>query len=1056
MTHHPALAPVSRLVACAALTVTLGLAAVAEGQAAPAHPVAPDSSHLALLEWRSIGPSRGGRSLAVAGDPVDRATFYFGATGGGVWKTENAGASWRNVSDGYFATGSVGAIAVASSDRRVIYVGTGEACIRGDVSHGDGVYKSMDGGATWRNIGLGPTRHIARIRVHPTNPNLVYVAALGDAFGPSADRGVYRSRDGGARWEKVLYRGEDAGAIDLVIDPLHPNVLYASFLDARRKPWGLRSAGPGTGLFRSTDGGDSWTDLTTKPGMPTGPKGRIGIALSPAKSGRVWAIVDAATGSKGLFRSDNAGETWKRVSDNAELTQRPWYYHHIFADPRDSNTVWVLNIDAWKSTDGGVTFTEVRAPHGDHHDLWLDPADPRRLIEANDGGASVSFDGGRSWSSEANQPTGQFYHVAVDHQFPYKVYGAQQDYGGISLPSNSDFGAIGASEWETIGGGESGYVAVDPTDPNTIYSGEHHWLERYDRRTHQTRDISPWPETHYGWGSRDIRYRFQWTYPVVLSPHDRGTLYAGANVLFRTTTGGDSWDVVSPELGRRDPRTLEQTPTSARDSVGSDWGPITRDNTGVEWYGTIFTVAESPRQRGVLWAGTDDGVVQLSRDGGAHWTKVTPPDLPEFALVSIIEPSHFSTSSAYVAATRYKLQDRSPYLFKTTDYGRTWTRITAGIPASDFTRVVREDPTRRGLLYAGTETGVHVSFDDGVHWQSLRMNLPVVPVHDLIVKGRDLVAATHGRAFWVLDDVSALRALTAPVIAAPTILLAPDTVVRFRGATPTALREVGEAAGANKPRGVVLRFHLATDPRLPATLAIRDAAGQTIREWSSADTAAGRPISRRDRVGGRGVLVAHAGANRFVWDLRYPAPKLLTDVVVQGRGPGPLVPPGVYEARLSVDGATVTQRFAVVRDQRVRVTDADLVEQFRFVRNVQQKLEQAHDGVRRLRALRAALGTGAPKDTLPAAATARRARGDQIDRLEGLLIQPRARAAQDLTNFPVMLDSKLSQLANFASQADARPTRQSYALFKELAERVDRALTQIVGLETASPPVSAP
>ena len=668
-----------------------------------------DEHLLSHLTWRSVGPTRGGRVLGVAGHSVDKLVFYQGSAGGGVWKTEDAGANWKNVSDGFFRTGSVGAVEVARSRPDVVYVGMGEACIRGNASHGDGVYRTDDGGVTWRHLGLEATRQIGRIRVHPLDPDIAWVAALGDAWGPSEARGVYRTRDGGATWDKVLYRDENTGAIDLVLDPKNPDIIYASMLELRRFPWGFRSAGPGTSLFKSIDGGDTWTELTDNPGMPAGLKGRIGVTVSPVQSNRVWAIVDATLGEKGIFRSDDGGDTWVRVNDDANLLQRPWYYHHIVADPSDENTVFVLNVFLWKSTDGGETFSQVFTPHPDHHDLWIDPEDPMRMINGSDGGASVSFDGGLSWSSLLNQSTAQMYHVTTDNQEPYRLYASQQDNTTISVPSRSDLGRISIEDWYTVGGGEDGYIAINTEDPNIVYAGDHHWVYRYDHRSKQVRDISPNPETHYGWGSADINYRFWWTYPVMTSPHDPDALYVTSQFVHRSQDEGQSWQVISPDLTRADPSTLESTPEYGQENTGVYWGPITREAYGPEWYATIFAFAESPISSGLLWAGSDDGYIHVSMDAGRSWENVTIPDLPEFAMISIIEASQHDPGTAYVAATRYKLSDHRPYLYRTKDFGRTWTKITNGIPTDDFTRVIREDPDRAGLLYAGTERSVYVS-----------------------------------------------------------------------------------------------------------------------------------------------------------------------------------------------------------------------------------------------------------------------------------------------------------------------------------------------------------
>ncbi|MGH7332791.1 MAG: WD40/YVTN/BNR-like repeat-containing protein, partial [Candidatus Rokuibacteriota bacterium] len=744
---------------------------------------------MSSLRWRLVGPHRGGRVVAVAGHPTEAMTFYFGACAGGVWKTTDGGAYWENISDGFFETAAVGALAVAPSDPNVIYAGTGEACIRGNVSHGDGVYRSTDGGRTWVNRGLSDTRHIGRVRVHPRDPDLVYVAALGHAWGPNRERGLFRSRDGGVHWEQVLFRSEGAGAIDLSMDAQNPRNLYAAIWQAQRTPWSMSSGGPDSGLWKSTDGGDTWTDITRNPGLPRGVLGRIGVAVSSADGRRVYAVVEADDGA--LFRSDDGGATWQRGSEEPGLRGRPWYYMHVFADPRDVDTVWVADYSLWKSSDGGRTFVEVATPHGDNHDLWIDPTNPLRMIEGNDGGACVTFNGGLVWSSIYNQPTAQFYHVCADDQRPYRIYGSQQDNWAISLPSQSHRGAIATIDQIQPGGGESGYIAVKPGDPNIVVGGSIGTgpgmgrLIHYDHRSGQERIISVWPE-QYGMGVAPVehRYRFQWTFPVFYSRWDPRELWVAGNRIFRSLDEGHSWEIVSPDLTRNDPSKLAPS-----------GGPITRDNTGAEVYCTIFALAESPHERDVLWAGTDDGLVHLSSDRGQTWQAVTPPELPEWALISVVEPSPHDAATCYIAATRYKHDDTRPYLFTTRDYGRTWKRITNGLPETEFTRVIREDPSRRGLLYCGTETGVWVSLDDGGAWQRLRDNLPVAPIHDLIVKDTDLVVATHGRAFWILDDLTPLHQLAEAPPQGDAHLFAPRLTVRWRaykghGMKPGPGREV--------------------------------------------------------------------------------------------------------------------------------------------------------------------------------------------------------------------------------------------------------------------------
>lgn len=1030
-------------------------AQIAEPQTAAMPAV--DPGLLDLVEWRSIGPTRGGRVLGVAGHPANDLVFYQGTAGGGIWKTEDGGANWRNVSDGFFGTGSVGAVEVSRSSPEVVYAGMGEACIRGNASHGDGVYRSDDGGATWRHLGLAETLQIARVRIHPENPDIAWVAALGDAWGPSEARGVYRTRDGGATWEKVLYRDRNSGAIDLVLDPANPDILYASLLELRRFPWGFRSAGPGTGLFKSTDGGDTWTEITDNPGLPSGLKGRIGVAVSPRNSQRMWAIIDAARGAKGIFRSDDAGATWTRVNEDANLLQRPWYYHHIVADPGDENTVFVLNVFLWKSTDGGETFSRVFTPHPDHHDLWIDPDNPRRMVNGSDGGAAVSFDGGRSWSSLLNQATAQLYHVVADNQTPYHLYASQQDNTSIAVPSRSDFGRISIEDWYTVGGGEDGYIAVNIEDPNIVYAGDHHWVYRYDHRNRQVRDISPNPETHYGWGSADINYRFWWTYPVMTSPHDAEVLYVTSQHVHRTTDEGHSWEVISPDLTRADPRTMEPTPSYENEDTGEYWGPITREAYGPEWYATIFAFAESPLQPGLLWAGSDDGYVHVSRDGGENWENVTIPDLPEFALISILEPSAHDPGTAYVAATRYKLSDHAPYLYRTTDYGETWTRITRGIPDDDFTRVIREDPGRPGLLYAGTERGVYVSFDAGDAWQPLQLNLPVVPIHDLVLRDGDLAAATHGRSFWVLDNVELLHQFASGATTDEPMLFRPRTTTRFNpGASPAALFSAmarpgaGDPAGANPPDGVVIPYYL--PEAAPAGVALRILEdGALIREFSSGSSPAAAGPDFFGRSTGGGALPAEAGAHTFVWDLRVEAAQVLDDAVFQGSAAGPRVPPGEYTAELVVGGRTLSQPFRIVRDPRVDVTDAELREQFEFLLEARDRLTETMELVARIRDMREraeqAIERGGGGDRLQAALAAL---NRELYPVEERLVQYRARAGQDLIANPTGVDSKLARLMGFAAMGDGPPTRGQLDLLARLGEEIETRATAIDEIERTS------
>jgi photosystem II stability/assembly factor-like uncharacterized protein len=1049
--------------ACLAIAITAPIASYAWQRANDSGPV--DASYLQMLRWRMVGPSRGGRVTAVTGDPVNKLVFYFGSTGGGVWKTEDGGIGWHNVSDGFMTTASVGAVEVAASNPNIVYVGMGEACVRGDASYGDGVYKSTDAGRTWTNVGLKLTRSIAKVLVHPSNPDLVYVAALGDPWGPSPDRGVFRSKDGGKTWEKILYRSEQAGAVDMIMDPSHPNVMYASTLDEHRYPWGFRSAGPGTALYKTTDGGDHWTELTNRPGLPTGEKGRIGLALAPSQPDRVWALVDAELGKKGLFRSDDAGQTWRRLTDDAELTMRPWYYHHIFADPKDPNLIYVLNVSAWKSTDGGEKFEPFRPPHGDHHDLWIDPQDPNRMIEGNDGGATISYNRGISWSSILNQPTAQIYHVVADTQFPYHIYGAQQDNTTMGLPSRSDFGRITIEDWETVGGGEDGYIATNAKDPDIIYAADHHFLTRYDRRTHQRRDISPNPETHYGWGAADINFRFWWTYPVMSSPTNPKTLYVTSQFVHRSTDEGQSWQVISPDLTRHDPKTLEHTPSYGHEETQEYWGPITREAYGPEWYATIFAFAESPKNANVMWAGSDDGYVQVSRDGGKNWTKVTPPGLPDFSLISIIEPSPHDAAEAYVAATGYKLQDNKPYLYKTSDYGKTWTKIVNGIPEWDFTRCIREDPERPGLLFAGTETGAYVSFNDGAQWQPLKLGLPVTPVHDLLIKEGDLIAATHGRGFWILDNEAMLRQVDATSTSDRVHLFAPRTTVRFRQNGSLAGGGMDPSGtGINPTSGVQIPFYLKDAPTGAVTLKIvreHNGAMEDVRMFDLDTTGRAGRGGRGGRGGGggrggavSGPLTARQGSNMFVWDMRYAPPKVLPDAVFQGQAIGPLAAPGNYRAELTAGGQMYAQPFKIVKDPRLTFTDADLEEQFTFMKRVADKLEQTMSTVERIRDMRKraeqmiAQAKQQGKDTAELD-RAMKALNDKLYPIEERLVQFRARAGEDLINYPTGIDSKLARLLDFAGMADAPPTEGEKELYGRLSEGLSDRVRLVDQVEKA-------
>jgi len=985
------------------------------------------------MKWRLIGPFRGGRVLAVAGVPSDPNVYYFGAVAGGVWKSANGGLTWTPMFEKE-SVSSIGSIAVAPSDPNVIYVGTGEACIRGNISFGDGVYKSVDAGKTWKNIGLRDTRHISHLLVHPHNPNIVFVAALGHAYGPNTERGVFRSTDGGATWEKVLYKDEKTGAIDLTFDPNNSNILFAALWEAYRTPWSLTSGGPGSGLYKSTDAGTTWKRLEGH-GLPKGVLGRIGVSVSGADSNRVYALIEAEEG--GLYRSEDAGETWHRTNDDHRFTQRAWYFHHIFADPKLVDGVYVLNTGFFRSTDGGKTFQILPAPHGDHHGLWIDPTNSQRMINSNDGGANVTTDGGKTWTRQDNQPTAQFYHVATDNRVPYYVYGAQQDNSTVAIASRSDRGFIDRSDWYPVGGGESGYIVPSPLDPNIVYAGSYDGLiTRFDKRTGQAQDVTIWPDNPMGAGVGELKHRFQWTAPIAVSPHDPNVLYQGGEALFKSTNGGMSWTAISPDLTRND--------KSKQQSSG---GPITKDNTSVEYYDTIFAVAESPMQKDLIWAGTDDGLVHLTRDGGKSWNNATPREMPEWSLVSLIEASPHDAAKAYLAVDTHKLDIYRPYIFRTNDFGKTWTKIVAGLPENTYVHAVREDPRRRGLLFAGTETGVFVSFDDGARWQPLQLNLPTTPIHDLRVKDDDLVVATHGRSFWILDNVTPLRQLDENVAKADVHLYQPAPAYRFRGpgfVIPGAER----LAGLNPPTGAIVDYALKTATQDEITLEILDGQGKLVRKYTSRKMEEAEPPSEFPELHRPpDQLPTEAGLNRYVWDLRYAPPSKVPGAVYWGGRPvGPLAVPGTYQAKLAVAGKSYTAPLEIKADPRVQASRADLQKQFELAIQIRDRTSAALEAVNQIRALRAQLESLrkrlAANAQYKSIATAAEQLGKKMTSVEEALIQAKSKSSEDPLNYPIRLSEKLMALHSTVESADAAPTQQSYEVFQELSGKVEGQLAQ--------------
>jgi photosystem II stability/assembly factor-like uncharacterized protein len=939
---------------------------------------------LGALQWRNIGPNRGGRSQAIAGSARQPLEYYFGATGGGLWKTTNGGVTWFPVTDGQIHSSSVGAVAVAESNPDVVYLGMGETELRGNIMQGDGVYKSADAGKTWKHVGLGDTQAIARIRVDPSNPEVVYVAALGHPYARNTERGVFRSTDGGANWKRVLYRDDHAGAVDLSMDSANPRVLYASLWDAYRTPWTLSSGGPSSGLFKSIDGGDHWTEITRNAGMPKGIIGKITIAVSPADSRCVYALVEADDG--GLFQSNDAGATWTLVNADRSIRQRAFYFSRIAADPKRRDTVYALNVEIYRSDDGGKTLRLLHTPHSDHHDLWIASDDPQRIAASDDGGGSVSTDGGKTWTPQ-NYPTAQMYHAATTAEFPYDVCGAQQDDGTACVASGRGRDMRGLY---SAGGGEAGYVAPDPKDPNIFYSGDQAGIvTRYDRRTGQTRSINVYPLFFSGMPASALKERWQWTFPIVFSPVDPKILYTSSQHLFRTVTQGQRWETISPDLTRNDPATL-----------GDSGGPITKDQNGPEIYGTIFSIAPSRHDANTVWTGSDDGLVYVTRDGGKHWSNVTPPGMGEFNRVSMIEASPNDPAGAYMAAKRYQMDDRAAYIFKTHDYGKTWTKIVDGIGAGDFAQAVREDPRRAGLLYAGTEHGIYVSFDDGGHWRSLSLNLPDTQVSDLVVEKDDLVIATHGRSFWILDDIAPLRQYAPEITQAPAHLFEPRAVVR--SVTPAAIDYYLSRAAEN------------------VRLEILDSQGHVI----PTKPAAGR-----------------TGLNRFVWDLRYPGAITFPGIVLRYATPGqgPIAPPGEYSVRLTANGVTETKPLIIRRDPRLtEVSDADLQEQFRLAMAIRDETARAHGAILKIRSIREQLKQRAQASSETAQAAS--AIEAKLDEVEQDLYQTRNRSPRDTLNYPIKLNNQLAVLENLVDMGDQKPTDQDYQVFDELKARLNQIL----------------
>ncbi len=995
------------------------------------------------LKWRNIGPFRAGRSLAVAGHASQPLTYYFGATGGGVWKTIDGGNHWFSVSDSTFRSSSVGAVSVAPSDPNVVYVGMGEADMRSNISYGDGVYKSTDAGKSWKHVGLPKADAIANIEIHPTNPDIAYVASVGNPFAPNKERGVFRTTDGGKSWQQVLSKNDSTGANMIRIDPNNPRILYASMWQAYRNGFSMSSGGKGCGLYKSTDGGDTWECLNEKPGMPKGLLGKIGVAVSPANSNRLYAMIENAKG--GLYTSTDAGEHWTLVNEDKNLWQRCWYYMDLEADPKNENALIVLNVNVMRSFDGGKTFKRLPVHHGDTHDCWINPNNPDNYIIGDDGGAEVTFNGGATFS-DIDIPTCQFYHVSLDNDFPYNVYGAQQDNSSVRIASRTDEGSIGSDAWYPVAGGEAGYIQADPLNSKITYGGEYDGqMSQHNRETNETRDVAVWPESAIGAPSIAKKYRFQWTYPIVFSPHNPKKMYITSNYVHFTTNAGESWETISGDLTKNDPKTLGET-----------GGPITKDMTGAEIYGTIFTFAESGTEKGVLWTGSDDGLIHVSKDDGKNWSNVSLPtaQLPEFALMSMIATSEFTNGKAYLAANRYMFGDRKPYMFKTEDYGKTWKSISAGIPDDEYCRVVREDPNKKGLLYAGTERGIYVSFNDGMNWQKLNLNLPITPIRDLQIHKRekDLVVATHGRAFWILDDVTPLHEIADGLVKTDAHVYKPKHTYLMNGGARPQRPDSDE--GENATNGVLVRYYLKNAPTKELKLQILTEKGDTIITYSTVKDKKGEPFKiskdfyEDNKQPRSGSISAKSGMNQFVWDLKYPDAVEVegTNVMWAGSTDGARAIPGNYKVRLIEDKTLLSeQTFELRKDPRVKATDEDYKAQFDLIQKVNKKVSECHTTINQIRKIRSQVNgyLGTVKDTTVLSKLKKVSKPmlDSLENIEGKLMQTKAKAPQDVLAFPIRLNDKIAGIAAYvASNVASRPNKQHYAAFEDLSVRLDKVI----------------
>lgn len=979
------------------------------------------------LEYRLIGPFRGGRSAAVTGVPGEPNLFYFGSTGGGIWNTKDGGRTWDNISDGFFG-GSIGSIAVAETDKNVIYVGGGEKTVRGNVSSGYGIWKSEDAGKTWEASGLKSSRHISRLAIHPRDHNTVYAGVMGNIYKPTKERGLFKTVDGGKTWKKVLFANEHAGVVDLKMDPNNPRILYASTWRVQRTPYSLSSGGEGSALWKSSDSGSSWTEISKNKGFPSDTLGIIGVTVSPKNSERVWAMVENKE-KGGLYRSDDGGETWSKINEERKLRQRAWYYTRLYADTEDENGLYVLNVRYHKSSDGGKTFTTHNAPHGDHHDLWIDPQNAKRMIIGDDGGAQITYDGGETYTTYHNQPTSQFYRVTTDNSFPFRIYAAQQDNSTIRIRHRSDGRNISEEDWEGTAGGESAHIAVDPTNDDIVYGGSYDgFLTRVNHKTGTVRAINVWPDNPMGHGAEGMKYRFQWNFPIIFSKHNPKRLYTFSNHVHMSENEGQSWELLSEDLTRNDPEKLV-----------SSGGPITQDNTSVEYYCTIFAANESPLKEGLLWVGTDDGLVHVTKDGGKSWENVTPKGMPEWMMINSIEPSNFDEGTCYIAGTRYKLGDFTPYLYRTTDYGKTWVKITSGIDSEHFTRVLREDPSQKGLLYAGTETGMYASFNNGSSWQKFQLNLPIVPITDLAIKENSLIVATQGRSLWMLDDLTVIHQLEKAKQGDKNYLFAPKSSYRTKGGGGKA----SNTAGTNLENGVITYFNVDNydEKKDSIHLTYLNLAGDTLASFSNFD-------KKKEKK-----LKVEKGANKFVWNTRTEGAEKLDGMILWWASlNGAKVVPGEYKVSLTVNNKTQNQPFEILADPRAEVDLDQMQEQYDFVFDVNQTIDKAHKSIKKIRKINGQLSSfikqyeneEAVSDLVDKAKELKKS----FSEIEKALYQTKNRSNQDPLNFPIRLTNKLGHLNSLVTMDDFPPTVQDIVVKNELSAEINTELDAFNSLIT--------